>query len=113
MHRNTMLCIDLKTFLQSDALPEMAKTYKGSLMRDGEDHLVFLENDRSASETKHNPSIYKGEKLTITVRDNGMLRMNLKQIDPFADFNIDSYALAVCDEIRKGLACLVEKGDIE
>ena len=41
-HRNTELCVDLKTVLRTDFIAGFGKQYPGQLTRDKEDHFSFI-----------------------------------------------------------------------
>ena len=113
---NTHLCVDVKTFLRSDRIMKAGKTYLGMLKRDEADeelgfddrHFTFVETLPMTE--KRNPRVFEGQFITITRRDDGSYRPNFKPMRIGAEFNIDSYAIGVCNELRKGLKGLVEEG---
>ena len=115
MKVNTELCVDLKTHLQNDVLVKPGRDYVGILRRDipseefGPDdgHYSFIETVSPAA-PKRNPKVYGCELFTITLRDNGTLRLNVKPIKAGPDFSIDGFALRMSDEIRRALPGLVE-----
>ena len=117
MKTNVELCVDLKTKLQNDVLMKPGKNYPGILMREvpseefGPDdgRYVFVESLPPAA-TKRNPRVFGCELFTLTLRDDGSLRMNVKPIKAGPDFSIDGFALRMSDEIRRALPGLVEKG---
>ena len=100
---NTELCVDLKTQLRRDSIARMGKDYHGVLNRDKRYHYSFVET-LTTSCNKHNPRIFEGEYFNITRRDDGSLRLNFRPLRMNTpDFNIDSFALGVCDELRLAL----------
>ena len=117
MKVNTELCVDLKTHLQNDVLMKPGRDYVGILRRDipseefGPDdgHYSFIETVPPAA-PKRNPKVYGCELFTITLRDNGTLRLNVKPIKAGPDFSIDGFALRMSDEIRRALPGLVGEG---
>ena len=117
MKVNTELCVDLKTHLQNDVLMKPGRDYVGILRRDipseefGPDdgHYSFIETVSPAA-PKRNPKVYGCELFTITLRDNGTLRINVKPIEAGPDFSIDGFALRMSDEIRRALPGLVGEG---
>lgn len=109
MNRNTMLCVDVKTFLQNDPILSPGKGYKGVLMQDGEEHLRFEETVERKLAMKRNPHVYDGNHITVTRWDDGTYHPNFRPVKIGAGFNIDSYAIGVCNELRQALHGLVEE----
>ena len=107
LHRNTHLCVDLKTFLLHDRIVKMGKSYPGVLTRDTEDHYTFIET-LTATE-KRNPRVFDGTYLTITRWSDGSLHPNFKPMRVGEDFSVDGYAIGVCNELRRALIGLVEE----
>ena len=107
-NRNTDLAMDVKTFLRTDRITKIGKGYPGILTRDREDHYRFIETLCSISD-KRNPRVFVGEFITVTRRDDGSLRPNFKPIKVDAGFNVDSYAIGVCNELRLALNGLLEE----
>ena len=108
-NRNTDICVNVKTFLRSDRITKLGKNYQGVLTRDEEDHYRFIETIPAAA-PKRNPRVYTCELFSITLRDDGRLRMNVKPIKAGPDFSIDGFALRMSDEIRRALPGLVGEG---
>lgn len=109
MIKNTILCIDLKTFLQEDALLKIGKSYRGSLKLDGDYHAAFVESHRSSSDGKRNPRIYDGDYISVTLQEDGSPRMYFKAVKAKDLSNVDGLAIAVCNEIREALSGFVVK----
>ncbi|MBQ6063418.1 MAG: hypothetical protein IJK42_06070 [Prevotella sp.] len=115
MKVNTELCIDLKTKLQDEVLMKPGKDYPGILRRDipskdfgfEECHYTFTEVSFMSSTTRRNVHLYEGQHITCTKRLNGKVRLNFKNLDE--NFNVDSYALEVANEIRQALGGFVER----
>ena len=108
-NRNTELCIDLKLLtLQPGRMPEGAH-FNGVLRRDGEQHFTFIQT-LPPTAGKRNPHVYKGQYITITRKDDGSYRPNLKQMPRLGtNVSIDNYAFEVYRELRQGLEGLVEE----
>ena len=114
--RNTDLAVDLKTVLHSDSSMKTGRDYLGVLRRDSEAeieefrcrdaHYTFVETLPATAE-KRNPHVFIGRYITITRRDDGMLRPNFKPMP--AGMTADGYAFEVYRELRQGLMGLVEK----
>ncbi|MCR5179675.1 MAG: hypothetical protein K6C30_00425 [Bacteroidaceae bacterium] len=111
-NRNTEFCMDVKTFLRSDAVTKVGKNYNGVLTRDEEDHFVFVETMANPSPAeKHNPRVFFGQYVTFTRNADGSYRPNFRPVRIENDFSVDAFALAVCDEIRQALTGLVDRED--
>ena len=116
-HRNTELSVNLKTILYSDLRMKTGKNYVGMLRCDQEAsieeyrsrdaHFTFVETLPWIS--KRNPRVFDGEFISVTRRIDGSLRPNFKPLKVGKDFCVDSYALAVADELRYALKDLIEK----
>ena len=111
---NTTLCCYLKTVLQNDRMMKAGKDYQGVLRRDVEtdeflfdEHFTFVETLPQVE--KRNPRVFDGDYITITRRDDGLLRPNFKPIKNWANFNAEEYAIAVGNELLWALEGLVEK----
>ena len=115
MKTNMEFCIDLKTKLQNDVLMKPGKDYPGILRREipSEDsglidnHYTFIETLLQSS-VKRNPRVFAGKYVTITRKDDGSYRPNLKQMPKLgANLSVDNYAFEVYRELRQGLKCLL------
>ena len=117
-NRNTDLGCDLKTILSSDAHMQTGKEYRGLLRRDNDTiveefickdaHYTFIET-LPQNAYRRNPRLYDGEFITLTRWNDGSIRLYFKKLKTDADFSVDGYALAVCNELRQALKGLVEK----
>lgn len=107
---NTELAIDLKLLTRKPGRMRVGTNLEGVITHDGPDHYKFVET-QPTTDGRRNPHVFVGRYITVTRRDDGTLRINLRQIRVHAD-NIDSYALGVCDELREALRGLVGE-DIE
>ena len=103
-YKNTTLGCYLKTVLQSDRVMKAGKAYQGMLRRDVEtdeflfdEHFTFVETMPQVE--KRNPRVFDGNYITITRRDDGTLRPNLKPIKNWTDFNAEEYAVGVANEL--------------
>lgn len=109
MIKNTMLCIDLKTTLQDDALLKEGKVYHGDLILTDEFRACFVEKTRKAK-NKRNDRIFDGKYITVTYRlKDGHIRLNFKEANICDGFNVDAYSIGVMNEIRIALMGLVKK----
>ena len=115
---NTDLGCVVKTMLRSDRRMQTGKDYQGVMRRDSDaDVDEFLSRDAHytfvetvpAKAFRRNPRVFDGQYITITQRSNGSLWPNFKPMKVGAGFSVDSYALGVCNELRKALTGLVEK----
>ena len=109
MTKNYLLCIDVKTLLQSDPLARIGKTYRGCFVVDDEFNATFVEEAPRERE-KRNLRLFDGEFITLTYRlSDGHVRLNFNEIARQGGVNIAAYAVGVKDEIRQALNSLVEK----
>ncbi len=114
LHANTHLCIDLKTLLQHDRRMLPGKCYRGVLrLQETVDEyrcdelVVFIEG--AAQTIKRNPRVYDGKYVTITQREDGSYRANLKPIAITDGFDIIGYATEVGNELLWALEGLRRK----
>ena len=119
-HKNTELSVDVKTILRDDRRMKAGKEYQGVLRRDSEalvedfhyqdSHFTFVETMPETC-TKRNPRLFEGQYITITRWDDGSLHANFKRIVMRPGFNIDGFAIGVCNELRRALNGLVEESE--
>ena len=108
--RNTDLCMDVKTFLQTDRRTKIGKDYPGVLRRDTDDHYTFVEILPFIQvDVKRNPRVFDGKYITVTRRDDGTLRPNFKPMVTGKGFSVVVYAVGVMNELRRALSGLLEK----
>lgn len=115
---NTDLGVDLKSLLHSDRSMRIGKEYRGVLRLDHEAdidefrcqdaHYTFVET-LPQSAGKRNPHVFRGKFITVTRRDDGMLRLNFRPLKDDKDFSVYRYALGVFNELMWALEDLVEK----
>ena len=118
-HTNTDLGCNVKTLLRSDKRAKAGKSYPGVLRLDSEAEVdEFLCRDPHYTFTeivpltagKRNPHVFNGQYVTITRKDDGSYRPNLKQMPELgAKLSVDNYAFEVYRELRQGLKGLVEE----
>lgn len=101
MIKNTNLCVDLKTVMQSDAILIEGQCYNGILTRDGESHFRFEEATRKGRPPR-NPKLFDGKYVSMVRMQNGRYQLHLKTMDT-ADFDRDSFAFGVYSEITNAL----------
>lgn len=118
-HANTELGFDVKTFLRSDRRLQTDKGYLGVLRLDSEAeidefrcrdaHMTFIETVPMTA-GKRNPHVFNGQYITITRKDDGSYRPNLKQMPELGTkLSVDNYAFEVYRELRQGLKSLIEE----
>ena len=109
LNRNTHLCVDVKTLLRMERMAKLNKPYSGVLTRDSEEHFTFVEI-ATPTNGKRNPHVFNGQYVTITRKDDGSYRPNLKQMPEFgANLSVDNYAFELYRELRQGLKGLIEE----
>ena len=116
---NTHLCVDLKTYLRSDAIAKADKNYQGVLCREVEcdefnydEHFTFVETLPQPAQ-KRNPRVYNGQYITVTRHADGTYRPNLKPMKVDKDFSVAKYASSVANELLWALEGLVGKVNSE
>ena len=108
MHRNTDLCVDIKTFLHTSRIATVGEKYKGELTRDAEDHFTFVENmPRTSASQSRSPIVYHGNYITVTRRQDGTFRLNFKQVVIDEGCPVHKVAMSVSSEIVEALEGLV------
>ena len=115
---NTDLRVYLKSLLHSDRSMRIGKEYRGVLRLDHEAdidefrcqdaHYTFVET-LPQSAGKRNPHVFRGKFITVTRRDDGMLRLNFRPLKDDKDFSVYRYALGVFNELMWALEDLIEK----
>ena len=121
-HNNTDLGCDVKTILRSDVRMKTGKSYQGVMQLDSDaiddeflcrdPHYTFVETVPQTV-AKRNPHLFDGQFVTITCKNDGSLRPNLKQMPKLgANMSVDDYTLMVYRELRQGLKGLVEENDV-
>ena len=118
-HANTDLGCDVKTLLRSDKRAEVGKSYPGVLRLDSDsevDEFLCRDPHYTFTETvpqiagKRNPHVFDGRYVTITRKDDGSLRPNLKQMPELGtNMSVDNYTFEVYRELRQGLNGLIEE----
>ncbi|MBQ5937924.1 MAG: hypothetical protein IJL50_08820 [Bacteroidaceae bacterium] len=103
---NTELNVDLKLLTQKPGRMPEGKCLEGILAHDKEDRYVFTEMPLQAAR-RRNPQVFNGRYITITQRRNGTYRVNMKPVEIGGGFDVDGYALGVCNELLLALGCLV------
>lgn len=107
--KNTMLCIDLKTFLRKDSILVKGRFYHGDITQDAHDHVTFIESAPGAPR-RRNPRVFDGKYITMTYRSRDhYARLNFKDWHLGAHFDINAYAVGVMDEIRQALGGFLGK----
>jgi hypothetical protein len=115
MKKNWLLCCDLQVQLQNDSLPVPGKRYWGvlvsKLLNDGNknaDQLEFSELEVSSTDRRRNVHLFSGKYVTITLRPDGLPRLNLRNID-LNGIEIDNLCLEMMNEIRLALKSVIGK----
>ena len=104
MKKNTLLCVDLKTIMQDDALPCPGRTYRGVLTRDAEHHYLF-EEEAHASGRIHrlNPKLYVGRHLSLVRRQDGRYQLHCRAFKADALGNRNELASKIFSELVEAL----------
>ena len=109
MKKNTLLCMDITTWLFEDAMPQINKLYPGMLRVINEDEVEFVETNTLTTRVKRNPQVFNGRYITVTQWDDGSLHPHLKQVRITPGFNLHNYILGIGRELRLALKGLVKK----
>ena len=117
-HTNTDLGCDVKTILRSDVRMKVGKDYQGVFRLDSDaivdeflsrdPHYTFTETVPQAA-GKRNPHVFDGEYITVTRRDDGSLRLNFKELNTGAGFNVERFSFGVYREVYRALKGLVKE----
>ena len=108
---NTHLCVNLKTRLVTDVMMKRGKRYVGWLTRDkvntdyvfDDEHFTFTEIE-DITRVKHNPKVFEGRYISLTLRDDGTLRPNFKMLATLtSDFSLEKYTRGVYEELHMAL----------
>ena len=104
MKKNTILCVDLKTIMQDDALPCQGRTYRGVLTRDAEHHYLF-EEEAHASGRIHrlNPKLYVGRHLSLVRRQDGRYQLHCRAFKADTLGNRNELASKIFSELVEAL----------
>ena len=103
---NTEPCCQLKLLTREPGRLPVGAYLNGVIAHDKEDSYVFTEMPLQAAR-KRNPQVFNGRYITITQRRNGTYRVNMKPVEIGGGFDVDGYALGVCNELLLALGCLV------
>lgn len=105
-YANTELNVDLKLLTQKPGRMPVGAYLNGVIAHDKEDRYVFTEMPLQAAR-RRNPQVFNGRYITVTQRRNGTYRVNMKPVEIGGGFDVDGYALGVCNELLLALGCLV------
>ena len=81
MKKNMILCVDLKTILQEDALLNQGKCYRGVLSRTSEDEFLFEEAVRVSNHVHRNPKLFSGRYVSLVHMQNGKYQVHMRTIN--------------------------------
>lgn len=98
MEKNTNLCVDLKTVMQSDAHLVEGQCYTGVLTRDGDDHFIFEESCHRGRSPR-NPKLFDGDYCSLVHMQNGKYQIHMKTIDASAIEDRNQLAFNVYSEL--------------
>ena len=98
MKKNTNLCVDLKTVMQSDAHLVEGQCYTGVLTRDGEDHFIFEESCHRGRSPR-NPKLFDGNYCSLVHMQNGKYQIHMKTINASSITNRNQFAFNVYSEL--------------
>ena len=107
-NHNTDFCVNVKTILRNDSIAVTGKHYNGELTRDSEEHYTFIET-LPPKVYKRNPRVFDGKYITVTRWKDGSLHPNFRPMPMGKNFNVDNYAIGVCNELRQALKGLGEE----
>lgn len=106
MKKNVNLCIDLKTLLQEDALPNPGKCYRGVLSRTSEDQYLFEEAVNSGRTDRRNPKLFDGRYVSLVHMQNGKYQVHMRTIDATASFDRKDLAFQVYSELLEAFTIM-------
>ncbi|MCQ2246768.1 MAG: hypothetical protein MJZ69_08295 [Bacteroidaceae bacterium] len=98
MKKNSNYCVDLKTFMQKDALLVEGQSYNGILTRDAEDQYIFEETIRKGRAPR-NPKLFDGDYISLVRMQNGKYQCHLKTFDPCGSGDANKLAFKVYSEM--------------
>ena len=96
-----MLCIDLKTILQEDALLNPGQCYRGVLSRTSEDQYLFEEETHKPTDRngRRNPKLFNGRYVSLVHMQNGKYQVHMRTIDASAPLDCRALAFHVYNEL--------------
>lgn len=109
MFTNTEICVDLKLVTCQPGATRLGTNLKGSLTKDEDYHYTFIEDASERKDYPRNPHVFIGRFITITRWKDGSLHPNFRPMPMGKNFNVDNYAIGVCNELRQALKGLGEK----
>ena len=71
--------------------------------------LFSVKNKKNDQGMKRNPHVFDGEYITVTRRDDGSLRLNFKELNTGAGFNVERFSFGVYREVYRALKGLVKE----
>ncbi len=115
LNPDTHLCVALKTLLRHDRRMQAGRSYRGVLKRDvvceeffyDDEHFTFTEE--AGQSVRRNPRVFDGKYVTITQREDGTFRPNLKPIEIGDEFDVVGFATEVGNELLWALESLRRK----
>ncbi len=105
MKKNTNLCVDLKTVMQSDAHLVEGQCYTGVLTRDGEDHFIFEESCHRGRSPR-NPKLFDGNYCSLVHMQNGKYQIHMKTINASAIDDRNQLAFNVYSELLNAFSII-------
>lgn len=105
MQKNTNLCVDLKTVMQTDAHLVEGQCYNGVLTRDGQDHFIFEESCQRKS-CQRNPKLFDGQYCSLVHMQNGKYQVHLRTINASAIVDRNQLAFNVYSELLNAFSII-------
>lgn len=74
-HPNTELGVDLKLITRKHGRMKVGEMLDGTIVRDGEDHYLFMEQmfKMTGWKTRRNAHLYEGQYVNVNMRDDGVV----------------------------------------
>ena len=110
---NTELCVDLKLLTRHPGRLPKDKMIGGGIMRDGDDHYVFVEiglGKKVAAAVQRNPVVFAGGCVNVHRLADGTLRPSFNRPRYYEDFSFRDFCLAAAQELII-IGCLVGVDD--
>lgn len=100
LYPNTELDVDLKLVTQEQGRMELGEYLDGMIIRDGEDHFTFVENDTEQRKAeRRNPSIYMGQWINVKRRADGTVYPTFKRTKGIGAGKLGDYAVSTTCEL--------------
>ncbi len=97
----TETCVDLKLISRTPGRMDIGQYKSGMLTRDGEEHWLFVENDRERPATvwQRNPHVYEGRYINVIRKPDGTLYPTFNRPSYTPSFSFRHFCLAAAEEL--------------